>query len=150
VAAVGVLVLAAGAAAAVRDGRRLFAVLAGLTAAMLGAGLHAALPAWSAAFVAPAGELARRAAAAAGPCGELVVLGPYRPSLIFHARRPIRFAGGRDVARLGPLASQPGRLVVLLPRAWLGRLPPAWSALPVVDARGGYVLLASPGADCPA
>jgi 4-amino-4-deoxy-L-arabinose transferase-like glycosyltransferase len=150
VAVVGLLALATGAAAAVRDGRRAFPVLAALTAAMLGVGLHATLPAWSAIFVAPAGELARRAATAAGPCGELLVLGPYRPSLVFHARRPILFAGGRDVVRLGPLASRPGRLVVLMPRAWLDRLPPAWSTLPVLDTRGGYVLLASPAGDCPA
>jgi 4-amino-4-deoxy-L-arabinose transferase-like glycosyltransferase len=150
VAAVGLLALGVAAAAALRDGRRLFAVLAGLTAAMLAVGLHAAIPAWSRTFAAPAGELARRAASEAGPCGQLLVLGPYRPSLVFHARRPILFAGGRDLTRLAHLASRPGRLVVLMPRDWLDRLPPAWAALPVLEARGGYALLASAPADCPA
>jgi 4-amino-4-deoxy-L-arabinose transferase-like glycosyltransferase len=149
VAVVGLVALAAGGAALTRDGARLFPVLAGLTAAMLGVGLHAALPAWSAAFVAPGADLARRAATVAGPCDTLVVLGPYRPSFVFYARRPIVFAGGRDVTRVGPLASRPGRLVVLTPRDRLDRLPATWSTLAVVESRGGYVLLASPAADCP-
>jgi len=145
----GILALGAGAAARLTDGARLFGALAALTAALLAVGLHVVLPRFDALFVAPAAALAREAAAAAGPCDHLVVLGPYRPSLVFHARRPVTFAGVADRARLDGLAGQPGRLFVLTPGAWRDRLPPAWGGFRQLGARGGYVLLASPERPCP-
>jgi 4-amino-4-deoxy-L-arabinose transferase-like glycosyltransferase len=146
---IGVLALGAGAAARLTDGGRLFMALVVLTVAMLAVGLHVVLPAFDAAFVTPAATLARQAGAAAGPCDDLVVMGPYRPSLLFHARRPITFAGDLDAARLDGLAARPGRLLVLAPRVARDRLPAAWRDFQVLDSRGGYVLLASPGAACP-
>jgi 4-amino-4-deoxy-L-arabinose transferase-like glycosyltransferase len=144
-----VAALVAGAAAAVllvRDGGRLFTVLAALAALVLVIGFQATLPAFSAAFVAPAGQLASRAAGAARPCDTLLAIGPYRPSLLFYARRPVAFVGGksaRDDARLAELAARPGRLFVIAPAAMTPTLPPPVATLPVVEARGGYVLLAS-------
>lgn len=149
VAALGLLALAAAAAGLLRDGARLFAVLAVITALLLVSGLHAVLPAFDARFVAPAGQLARAAAAAARPCDEIVAIEPYRPSLVWYAGRPVTFVGVRDVSRLAELAARPGRLFVLTPRARLPDLPPAVAALPPLEARGGYVLLASPVASGP-
>jgi 4-amino-4-deoxy-L-arabinose transferase-like glycosyltransferase len=139
------LVAAAGAAARIRDGGRLFQALAALSALVLAVGFQAALPAFSAHFVAPAGELASRAARAARPCDTLAAVGPYRPSLLFYARRPVTFLGGgaqRAEARLAELAGRPGRLFVIAPAALAPALPPG-PGLTVVEARGGYVLLAS-------
>jgi 4-amino-4-deoxy-L-arabinose transferase-like glycosyltransferase len=147
-----VAALVAGAAAAVllvRDGGRLFTVLAALAALVLVIGFQATLPAFSAAFVAPAGQLASRAAGAARPCDTLLAIGPYRPSLLFYARRPVAFVGGksaRDDARLAELAARPGRLFVIAPASMTPALPHGVAALPVVEARGGYVLLASAAA----
>lgn len=146
---VAALALATGAAAIFRDGARLFVVLAALTAALLAVGFHVALPRFSDAYVAPAAHLVRQAAAAARPCDELVVLGPYRPSLVFYARRPVTFARLADVDALDGLTQRSGRLFLLVPRAGLDRLPPALAALASVEARGGYVLLASAGTGRP-
>ncbi|MBI3458058.1 MAG: glycosyltransferase family 39 protein [Candidatus Rokubacteria bacterium] len=147
VVAIGALVLAAGAAAGFRDGSRLLPALAVLTAALLALGLHAVLPAFSADFVAPPGELVRRALPAVGPCDTLVAFGPYRPSLLLAARRPITFIGVQEPSRLVGIAARPGRLFLLTPRGLLDRLPPALAALPRLDSRGGYLLLASPPTD---
>ncbi|MGH7358927.1 MAG: ArnT family glycosyltransferase, partial [Candidatus Rokuibacteriota bacterium] len=100
---VAALVAGVGATALIRDGRRLFRTLAVLSALVLVVGFQSALPAFSAQFVAPAGELAVRAARDARPCDTLAALGPYRPSLLFYARRPVTFVSGRayqDEARL--------------------------------------------------
>ena len=147
---VAILVGAAGGAALlVRDGDRLFRMLAVLAAVVLGIGFQVTLPAFSAEFVAPAGALASRAARAARTCDTLAAVGPYRPSLLFYARRPVTFIGGRgrqDDARLADLATQPGRLFVIAPAALVRTLPAAIGALPVMETRGGYVLLASDAA----
>jgi 4-amino-4-deoxy-L-arabinose transferase-like glycosyltransferase len=145
----GLVVAAAAAVALVRDGDRLFKVLATLAALVLAVGFQATLPAFSAGFVAPAGQLASRAAAAARPCDTLLAIGPYRPSLLFYARRPVAFVRGRsreDDSRLAELAARPGRLFVIAPAVMTPTLPPPVAALPVVEARGGYVLLASSAA----
>jgi len=153
--AIAVLVLGVGAAALIRDGRRLFQTLAALGAIVLVVGFQSALPAFSTEFVAPAGDLAARAAGVARPCDTLAALGPYRPSLLFYARRPVTFVSGaahRNETRLAELAARPGRLFVIAPAALIATLPPPLAALAVVERRGGYVLLASetvvPG--CPA
>ena len=142
---VAVLVAGAATAALVRDGDRLFKALAALAALVLAIGFQATLPAFSAEFVAPAGQLASRAARAARPCDTLVAVGPYRPSLLFYAGRPVAYVGGRsrqDDTRLLELAARPGRLFVIAPAAMTPALPPAVSALPILETRGGYVLLA--------
>jgi 4-amino-4-deoxy-L-arabinose transferase-like glycosyltransferase len=142
---VTVLVAGAAAAALVRDGRHLFRLLAGLAVVVLAIGFQAALPAFSAEFVAPAGQLASRAARSARSCDTLVAIGPYRPSLLFYARRTVTHVRGKsrqDDALLVELAGRPGRLFVIAPAAMTPTLPPAVAALPVVEARGGYVLLA--------
>jgi hypothetical protein len=144
VAVVGVLALAIGATAALRDGRRTFVALAVLTGAWLTLGLHVALPAFSADFVAPPGQLVQRHVPDVRPCDDLVVFGPYRPSLVFYARRPVIFVDTPDRARLAEIAARPRRLFLLTPRAMLDRLPPSLAALPPLDGGGGYVLLASP------
>jgi hypothetical protein len=51
--------------------------------------------------------------------------------------------GRRDDARLAELAARPGRRFVIAPAAMVPALPPVPGALAVMDARGGYVLLAS-------
>jgi hypothetical protein len=143
---IAVLVMGVGATALIRDGRRLFRTLAWLSALVLVIGFQMALPAFSVQFVAPAGELASRAAGVARPCDTLAALGPYRPSLLFYARRPVTFVSGsahRNEARLAELAERPGRLFVIAPAAWTPTLPRPVSALAVVERRGGYVLLAS-------
>jgi 4-amino-4-deoxy-L-arabinose transferase-like glycosyltransferase len=137
------LIAASVGAAFVRDGARLFTTLAALGAIVLLVGFHVALPGFSAAFVAPAGELATEAGRAARACDTLAAVGPYRPSLLFYARRPVTFLGRRDDARLAELAARPGRLFVIAPAALVPALPPVPGALAVMDARGGYVLLAS-------
>jgi 4-amino-4-deoxy-L-arabinose transferase-like glycosyltransferase len=148
--ALGVLALAAGAAALLRDGPRLFTALASVTALLLAVGVHLAWPTFDARFVAPAGQLARLAGAAARPCDDVVVIEPYRPSLAWYARRPVLFVSIRDASRLAEIAARPGRLLVLTPRHRLDELPAAVGALPTLDTRGGYVLLASPPAGpCP-
>jgi 4-amino-4-deoxy-L-arabinose transferase-like glycosyltransferase len=152
---VAALVAGVGAAALIRDGRRLFNTLAALGALVLVTGFQSALPAFSAQFVAPAGELAARAARAARPCDTVAALGPYRPSLLFYARRPVVFISGsayRNEARLAELAGRPGRLFVITPATLTSTLPPPVSGLAVVETRGGYVLLASQTAapGCPA
>jgi 4-amino-4-deoxy-L-arabinose transferase-like glycosyltransferase len=143
------LVLAIGAAAAVRDGARLFVALAALTAALLAVGFHVALPRFSDTYVAPAAHLIQQAAAAARPCDDLVVLGPDRPSLVFYARQPVTFAKVEEAATLDAVIRPSGRLFLVVPRAGLDRLPPALAGLPAVDARGGYALLVSAGAGRP-
>ncbi len=151
---VAALVAGAAAAAFVRDGGRLFTVLATLATLVLAVGFQATLPAFSAAFVAPAGQLASRAAGDARPCDTLLAIGPYRPSLLFYARRPVTFVSGRshqDDARLAELTTRPGRLFVIAPAAMTPTLPATVATLPVVEARGGYVLLATSAArpGCP-
>jgi 4-amino-4-deoxy-L-arabinose transferase-like glycosyltransferase len=144
------LALGTAAAATLTDGRRLFVALAVLTTAFLAAGLHLVWPAFDARFVAPAGELVRRVRAGVRPCDELVVLGPYRPSLVLYAERRVTFVGRREHERLDALAAGPRRLVVVTPAALTGASP-ALAPLAVLDRRGGYVALASapaPG-DCP-
>jgi hypothetical protein len=139
-----------GAAAGLRDGARLFPVLAGLTAALLLAGVHLVLPRFDAAFVAPAPALARRAAGEVRPCDDLVALGPYRPSVLFYAGRPVTYIGPRQHDRLAGLAERPGRrLVVLAPAALDPELPAAVAALPVLESRGGYTLRAGPPSAAP-
>jgi hypothetical protein len=140
---VAVLIAAAGGVALLRDGARLFTTLAVLSAVVLAIGFQISLPAFGAEFVTPAGELASRAARAARSCDTVAAVGPYRPSLLFYARRPVTFLGRRDDARLVELAARPGRLFVIAPAALVPALPPAVGALAVVEARGGYVLLAS-------
>jgi 4-amino-4-deoxy-L-arabinose transferase-like glycosyltransferase len=144
VAWVGVVALALAGAAGVRDGRRSFVALAVLTTALLTLGLHVALPAFAAEFVAPPGQLLGRHATRLGPCDDLVALGPYRPSFLFYARRAVIFVDVRDQARLAEIAAGRRRLVLLTPRALLDRLPPALAALPPLDGDGGHLLLASP------
>jgi 4-amino-4-deoxy-L-arabinose transferase-like glycosyltransferase len=153
--ALAILIAAAAGLAFVREGRALFTMLAALAAVVLVIGFQAALPAFSAAFVAPAGELAAGAARAARGCDTLAAIGPYRPSLLFYARRPVTFVGGRrrgDDPRLAELVARPGRLFVIAPAALVPALPGAVATLPVLEARGGYVLLASDPAarGCPA
>jgi 4-amino-4-deoxy-L-arabinose transferase-like glycosyltransferase len=146
---VAALLAGVGGAALLREGAHLFRVLAVLTVLVLAVGFQAALPAFSVEFVAPAGELVSRAARAARPCDTLAAVGPYRPSLLFYARRPVTFVSGggrRDDARLAELAARPGRLFVIAPAALVPGFPPAVSTLPVLEARGGYVLLASEAA----
>jgi 4-amino-4-deoxy-L-arabinose transferase-like glycosyltransferase len=147
----GVLAGIAGAAAVLRDADRLFATLATATALLLAVAVHVAWPAFDAGFVAPAGELARIAAPMARPCDDVVVVGPYRPSLLLYAGRPVSFVGRLEYSRLAEIAARPGRLFVLSPRGLLAELPPAVAALPTVAERGGYRLLASgsPAASCP-
>jgi 4-amino-4-deoxy-L-arabinose transferase-like glycosyltransferase len=145
---VAALTAGAGGAALARDGQRLFQMLAVLATVVLAIGFQTTLPRFSAEFVAPAGLLAARAARTARACDTLAAVGPYRPSLLFYARRPVTFISGRgsggrrDDARLAELAAQPGRLFVIAPAALVHALP-AIGALPVVETRGGYVLLAS-------
>lgn len=131
------------AALAIRNGAALFRGLAVLAAILLAVGVHAVLPAFDAEFVAPAGRLAAEAARHAAPCDEVVAFGPYRPSLLFYARRPLAFVDVPDRSRLAEHAARPGRLFVLTPRAMTGDLPAAVAALPPLAASGGYVLLAS-------
>lgn len=145
--AMGLLALLAGLAALVRDGGHLFPVLTAVTTIWLAVGLHAVLPAFSAEFVAPAGELVRQAAPALGPCDQLVVVGPYRPSLVFYARRPVVFLDARRAGSADLAARPGGRLVAVAPRAMVAGLPPALAALTVLDARGGYLLLAGSPAE---
>jgi hypothetical protein len=139
------------AASAFTDGRRLFGALALLTTGFLAVGLHVVWPAFDARFVAPAGELVRRTRGAVRPCDELVVLGPYRPSLVLYAGRQVTFVGRREQEqRLGELLARPVRLVIVAPAA-LAAASAALAALPALDRRSGYVALASapaPGA-CP-
>lgn len=149
VVAVAALALAASGTAALRDGTRLFRALAVVTTALIAVGLHVVLPAFSVEFVAPAGELVRRTRPALRPCDALVALGPYRPSLVFYARRPVTFVGPRDRDRLAGIETEPGRLFLVAPRAAIDQLPPALAGLVELDARGGYVLLASPPEDAP-
>ena len=151
VAVLGLLALAAGAAGCLRDGARLFVALSVVATLLLAWGLHAVLPVFDARFVAPAGQLARAAAAAARPCDEVVAIEPYRPSLAWYAGRPVTFVGVRDASRLAELAARPGRLFVLTPRGRLAELPAAVAALSPLASRGGYVLLASAtgGEPCP-
>jgi 4-amino-4-deoxy-L-arabinose transferase-like glycosyltransferase len=144
----GMLALAIGATAALRDAARLFSSLAILTTALLVVGLHVVFPGFSTEFLNPAGELIRTAARLARPCDRLVAVGPYRPSLIFYARRPVTFVGVHDRIWIATLAAAPGRLLVLVPRASVDRLPPALAGLRPLDTRGGYVLLASPPDGC--
>jgi 4-amino-4-deoxy-L-arabinose transferase-like glycosyltransferase len=143
---VAVLITGAGGVAFIRDGRRLFGTLAALSALVLALGFQVALPAFSAEFVAPAGELAAEAARVARSCDTLAAIGPYRPSLLFHARRPVTFVSRPDDARLAELAGRPGRVFVIAPAALVRLLPAGVAALPVQQARGGYVLLASEAA----
>ena len=143
---VATLVAGAAATALIRDGNRLFTTLAVLSVLVLAVGFQAALPAFSAQFVAPAGELASRAARAARPCDTLAAIGPYRPSLLFYARRPVTFVSGRELRSgvgLAELAERPGRLFVIAPAALAPALPLPGSQLAVLETRGGYVLLAS-------
>jgi hypothetical protein len=140
---VAVVIAAAGAVALIRDGARLFTTLAVLSAIVLAVGFQISLPAFSAEFVAPAGELATHAARTARSCDTLAAVGPYRPSLLFYARRPVTFLGRRDDERLVELASRPGRLFLIAPAALVPALPPSDKPLTVLEARGGYVLLAS-------
>lgn len=144
------LALAIAAAGGFAGGRRLFGVLAGLTAAFLAVGLHVVWPAFDARFVAPAGDLVRRVAPAVRACDDLVVLGPYRPSLAFYASRPVVFVAPLEHARLAEIAARPGRLFVVMP-ADLPGVPAAIAALPVLERRGGYLAVASaPGpGGCP-
>jgi hypothetical protein len=139
---VAALIAGAGGVALVRDGARLFTTLAALSALVLAIGFQVALPAFGREFIAPAGELAARAARAAGPCDTLALAGPYRPSLLFYARRPVEFLGRQGDARLAELASLPGRLFVIAPAA-LARTLSGAAMLSVLETRGGYVLLAS-------
>jgi 4-amino-4-deoxy-L-arabinose transferase-like glycosyltransferase len=142
--AVAALVASAGGLAFVLDGGRLFNALAVLSALVLVISLQVVLPTFSAAFVAPAGELAARAAHTARPCDTLVALGPYRPSLLFYARRPMVFVSQSGPQQgLADLAARPGRLFVIAPAALALALPPPLGPLSVLEARGGYVLLAS-------
>jgi 4-amino-4-deoxy-L-arabinose transferase-like glycosyltransferase len=144
--AVAALVAGGGAVALVREGGRLFKALAVLSVLALATGFQIALPAFSAEFVAPAGELMTRAARDAHSCDTLAATGPYRPSLLFYARRPVTFlTRGRpgDDARLAELLARPGRLFLVAPAALGGTLPASLAALSVLEARGGYVLLAS-------
>jgi 4-amino-4-deoxy-L-arabinose transferase-like glycosyltransferase len=143
----GALALAMGAAALVRDGERLFSLLAVLSALFIAVGLHVVLPAFSAEFVAPAGRLVAGIAPALRPCDDLAAVGPYRPSLVFYARRPVQFVDLRHPDRLAALAAARGRLFVVAPRAAIPALPGPLAALPELDARGGYVVLASPPTD---
>jgi len=147
--AVAAVALAAGAAAVLRDGTRLFRALALLSALLLALGLHVVLPAFSAEFVAPPGELIRGARSTVRPCDTLVALGPYRPSLAFYAQRPVVFLGAREHARLPAIEAAPGRLFLVTPHALADRLPSPWAALAPLDARGGYLLLASPPEEGP-
>jgi Dolichyl-phosphate-mannose-protein mannosyltransferase len=143
---IAALLATAGVLALVRDGTRLFNALAILSALVLAIGLQVVLPGFSAAFVAPAGELAARAARDARPCDTLVALGPYRPSLLFYARRPVVFISQTGRPRdpgLPELATRPGRLFVIAPAALAPVLPPPAGPLSVLEARGGYLLLAS-------
>jgi 4-amino-4-deoxy-L-arabinose transferase-like glycosyltransferase len=149
------LVASAGGLALVRDGKRLFNALAILSALVLAISLQVVLPAFSAEFVAPAGELAAHVARTARPCDTLVALGPYRPSLLFYARRPVVFvsqAGRQRDPGLAELAMRPGRLFVIAPATLPRELLGAAGPLSVLEARGGYVLLASdaPGQGCAA
>jgi 4-amino-4-deoxy-L-arabinose transferase-like glycosyltransferase len=149
---VAALTAGAGGGALVRDGQRLFRMLAVLATVVLAIGFQTTLPAFSAEFVAPAGLLAARAARTARACDTLAAVGPYRPSLLFYARRPVTFISGRnsgdrrDDARLAELAARPGRLFVIVPAALVRALPAVVGTLPVVETRGGYVLLASDAA----
>jgi 4-amino-4-deoxy-L-arabinose transferase-like glycosyltransferase len=146
---VAALTAGTGAGAFVRDGQRLFRMLAVLATVVLAIGFQTTLSAFSREFVAPAGVLAARAARTARACDTLAAVGPYRPSLLFYARRPVTFISGRgsggllDDARLAELAARPGRLFVIAPAALVHALPAAVGTLPVVETRGGYVLLAS-------
>jgi 4-amino-4-deoxy-L-arabinose transferase-like glycosyltransferase len=141
--AIGLLAMAMATLALVRKPAPRFRSLTVLTLAFLAVGLHLAVPAFSRDFVAPAGDLARRAAALAAPCDEVVAFGPYRPSLLFYARRPLTFVDLPDRSRLAELAARPGRLLLVVPRAHIGLLPAAVGALPEVERQGGYALLQS-------
>ncbi len=138
-------------AALLRDGRRLFPVLGTLAAAGLAVSLHAVLPAFSAQFVRPGTELAARAGALATRCDAILSVGPYRPSFVFYARRPVGFFGANEAGWLVALAALPGRFFVLAPVGVARTLPPGLGIEPI-ETRGGYVLLASgPAASgCPA
>jgi 4-amino-4-deoxy-L-arabinose transferase-like glycosyltransferase len=137
------LIASVGGLALLRDGARLFRILAALSLAVLLVGFQVILPAFSADFVRPAGELATRAGHAAQPCDTLAAIGPYRPSLLFYAGRPVVFVSRPDDPRLRELAAQPGRVFLIAPTTVLGALPAALAALPVQETRGGYALLAS-------
>jgi 4-amino-4-deoxy-L-arabinose transferase-like glycosyltransferase len=142
---VALLVASGAGVALVQDGRRLFKALAVLSVLVLVIGFQQAFPVFSAEFVAPAGALAARAAQASRRCDTLAALGPYRPSLLFYARRPVTFLGRFDDGRLGELATQPGRLFVIAPATLVSTLVPA-GGLSVLETRGGYTLLASDAA----
>jgi 4-amino-4-deoxy-L-arabinose transferase-like glycosyltransferase len=133
------------AAGAVRGGAGAgFGATAAAAALLTGLTVHVGLRAFDAAYVAPGAALARTAGLRARPCDALASFGPYRPSFLFYARRPLVFAGLRDP---GPLeaAAGPGALYLLTPAALRGALPPALAGLAVVESRGGYLLLARPG-----
>jgi 4-amino-4-deoxy-L-arabinose transferase-like glycosyltransferase len=140
---VAILVASVAGVALIRDGGRLFTALAALSVLVLAIGFQHALPAFSTEFVAPAGALAARAGHASRRCDTLAALGPYRPSLLFYARRPVMFLGRSDEGRLGDLATQPGRLFVIAPVIHVPTLAPVAGALSILEVRGGYALLAS-------
>jgi hypothetical protein len=58
----------------------------------------------------------------------------------------VTFVSRPDDARLAELAGRPGRVFVIAPAALVRLLPAGVAALPVQQARGGYVLLASEAA----
>jgi len=149
VALVGGLVLVIATTARLRDGARLFQALGLFTTLLFGLGLHVGLPAVDAAFVASPSRLVARIAPTMRPCDEIVAFGPYRPSLLFYARRPVTFVDARDPARSTALRAPAGRLFVLAPTAIEDQLPPAAAQLARLDADGGYVILASPASDGP-
>ena len=140
--AVAALALVMGAGALLRDGARLFRLLAVAMTLLLAVGIHLVLPAFSATWVAPPTLLARRAGAEARPCDVVAVLGPYRPSFLFYAARGLDFVGRTDPARLAAAATPDRRLWLITPHAQAERLPPTLAALPVLEARGGYQLRA--------
>jgi 4-amino-4-deoxy-L-arabinose transferase-like glycosyltransferase len=150
--ALALLLAVVAALAGLRSGTLLFRGLVVVTTAILLVGLHVALPAFSATFVAPAGRLVAQAARMAERCDALVAFGPYRPSLLFYAGRSVAFLDVPDVSRFAEQAARPGRMFVLTPTALRDALPPAVAALPAVARRGGYLLLASgrAGPGCPA
>jgi 4-amino-4-deoxy-L-arabinose transferase-like glycosyltransferase len=147
--AVAGLALVMGAGALVRDGARLFRLLAVAMTLLLAVGVHAVLPAFSATWVAPPTLLARRAGAEARPCDVVAVLGPYRPSFLFYAGRRLDFVRRDDPGRLTAAAGPGQRLWLITPRAQAERLPPVLAALPVLETRGGYQLMAGPPVTAP-
>jgi 4-amino-4-deoxy-L-arabinose transferase-like glycosyltransferase len=152
--AAGLLALAVAALAAWRPASPPLAVLAVLTILFLTVGIHAVAPAFSDEFVLPAGALAHEAATATSPCDEIVAFGPYRPSLLFYARRRLTFVDLPDRWRLAEVAAHPGRLHVITPRSQLPLLEGPPGPPPSVSTRGGYALVRSavalPGCSAPA